>query len=265
LVRVLLRNGVSFGEFSDLAKWVYVDVAARELGIPGRKQTNSRISILTGLSRKEVLRVKRLERPVDEETISRYNRAARVVGGWVRDPSFQDADGQPRPLPIEGENSFTSLVQRYSGDVPIRAILDELRRVGTVKEEPDGRMRLVARAYIPQGDETLKLGVLGTDVADLIETINHNLTDDGRMPRFQRKVSYDNIPREALDAFRKLSGQEAQTLLERLDGWLAAYDRDTNPQARGTGRTRVGIGIYYFEEDLHDETQQNPRQDGQEI
>ena len=79
LVRILLRSGVSYNSFADLAKWVYVDVATQEFGIEGRKQSTSRVSVLTGLSRKEVSRVRRLRRPDDRATAERYNRAARVI------------------------------------------------------------------------------------------------------------------------------------------------------------------------------------------
>src|SRR5512139_3152579 len=131
LVRLLLRNGISYRTFSDIAKRVYVTVAAEEFGIPGRKQSKSRISILTGLSRKEVLRVSRLPSPDDLGAVERYNRAARVVGGWVRDPRFNPGSGQPMDLPFDGEGTcFGELVRIYSGDAPSRAVLDELLRVG---------------------------------------------------------------------------------------------------------------------------------------
>src|SRR5210317_1018540 len=84
LVRILLRNGVSFGTFSDIAKWVYVDTAANEFGIANRKQTISRISVITGLSRKEVKRVKEKTRPADTAIAEQYNRAARVITAWRR-------------------------------------------------------------------------------------------------------------------------------------------------------------------------------------
>ena len=79
LVRVLLRNGISYKTFADLAKWVYVDVATRDFGLPGRKQSVSRVSVITGLSRKEVSRVQDLPRPDDAAEEERYNRAARVI------------------------------------------------------------------------------------------------------------------------------------------------------------------------------------------
>ena len=91
LVRILLRNGVSYRTFSDFAKWVYVDVARKEFGIEGRKQTTSRVSVITGLSRKEVLRVRQLDRPDDQASSERYNRAARVIAAWRRENDFLDS------------------------------------------------------------------------------------------------------------------------------------------------------------------------------
>ena len=264
LFRVLLRNQLSFNAFSDIAKRVYLEVASREFGIPGKKQTVSRVSILSGLTRKEVQRVLKLVPSTDSESVERYNRAARVVAGWVRDSDFGDASGNPLALaPQQGAVSFASLVRRHSGDVPARAVLDELLRVGAVDTLPDGRVRLLARAYVPRGSEPDKLNILGTDVADLISTIDHNLQLGGhdplfqpkvmlggRDPLFQRKVMYDNLPAEALPEFRDHSSEQAQALLERLDRWLAEHDRDTNPRVTGTGRLRAGVGIYYFEEQL---------------
>jgi len=254
LVRILLRNGVSYSSFADLAKWVYVDVAMREFGVEGRKQSISRVSIITGLSRKEVARVCQLPKPDDRASSESYNRAARVIAGWRRDPDFCDDNGEPAVLPMTDEGiSFGELVKRFSGDVPARAILDELIRVRAVEPLKDGRVRLLARAYIPEGSEADKLNILGTDVGYLVATIDHNLRPDTSGPFFQRKVAYDNLPDEVLPKFRELTGEKAQALLERLDRWLAKRDRDVTPSVVGTGRNRAGIGIYYFEEPYPDE------------
>jgi Family of unknown function (DUF6502) len=249
LVRILLRNGVSFGTFADLAKWLYVDVATQEFAIAGRKQSTSRVAVLTGLTRKEVQRLRKPAMPGDHEATERYNRAARVIAGWRREKEFLDAEGRPATLPMSGETgTFTSLVKRFSGDMPVRAVLDELRRVGAIAELADGRVQLVTRAYIPTTSETDKLHILGTDVAHLIATIDHNLRPDAMEPFFQRKVAYDNLPDQVLPEFRKLSAEKAQLLLEELDRWLAQHDRDTQPGIEGTGRNWAGVGTYYFEE-----------------
>ena len=249
LIRLLLRYGVPFGTFSDLVKRVYVEVALEEFGIPGRKQTHSRVSVLTGLSRKEVLRVTRLERPDDTDTATRYNRAARVIAGWVRDGRFHDGSGNPAPLPVEGEGTtFSALVKEYSGDVPHRAILDELLRVGAAERTSDGKVRILARAYIPVSGDEEKLEILGTDTACLIETIDHNLRAEPGKAFFQRKTMYDNLPDEAIGELRTDLAVRAEKFLEQADQRLAERDRDANPHSTGTGRHRAGIGIFWFEE-----------------
>jgi Family of unknown function (DUF6502) len=255
LFRILLRNNMSFKAFLDIAKRAYVEVADSEFGIPGKKQSVSRVALLSGLTRKEVQRL--LDAPVadDAETGERYNRAARVVAGWVRDPEFSDADGNPKVLTLQenitpGHASFASLVRRFSGDIPFRAVLDELLRVGVVEKLDENRIRLKTRAYVPESGDVDKLNILGTDVSDLVSTIGHNLQHGATDPFFQRKVMYDNVPVEALQEFRRLSGAQAQALLERLDKWLSQHDRDTHPGTGGTGQVRTGVGIYYFEENV---------------
>jgi len=255
LVRILLRNGVPYGTFADLAKYVYVKVAMEEFGLPNRKQTASRVSIITGLTRKEVSRVQGISDTGNEETVERYNRAARVVTGWVRDSRFSDSNGSPADLVVEGSGtSFSELVRQYSGDMPVRAVLDELDRVGAIDRLPDGRMRLIARAYIPVSGDVEKLGILGTDVRDLISTIDNNITKDAGERVLQRKVSYDNLPAEILPELRQISKEKGQKLLEELDSWLSQHDRDNSPSKNGTGRHRAGVGIYYFEEDTGEQS-----------
>jgi hypothetical protein len=250
LVRLLLRHAVPYGAFDTLARRVYVETALRDFALPGKKPSVSRASILTGLTRKEVQRLVAEPADADPDDGERYNRAARVLTGWIRDPDFHAADGTPRALPIEGEPGFNGLVRRHSGDMPTRAVLDELLRVGAVQQRPDGLYEPVARAYVPQQGTLEKLNILGSDVADLIDTIDHNLQRGGTDPRFQRKVMYHSIDVQALPAFRRLSAAQGQALLEKLDTWLAEHDTDPAPADADAPRARVGLGIYYFEERL---------------
>ncbi len=254
LARILLRNGVSFSTFSDLAKWIYIDVATQEFGIEGRKQSTSRVSVITGLSRREVMRVRKLPRPDVTASTERHNRAARVIAAWRRESDFLDAEGKPSLLPMEGRGAtFSELVNRFSGNVQPRAILDELIHVGAVERLADGKIGLLTRAYIPRGIDAHKLNILGTDVQNLIATIDHNLKPETAEPLFQRKVSYDNLPDEVLPKFRKLFAKRAQALLESADQWLAQRDRDINPTVKGFGSNRAGFGIFFFEESNSEE------------
>ena len=258
LVRLLLRHAVPFAAFEALAKRVFVEVALQDFALPGKKPSISRASILSGLTRKDVQRLVVEADAANAADASaptaHYNRAARVLTGWVRDADFADAKGKPRALAADGPLSFATLAKRHSGDMPARAVLDELLRVGAVQRRDDGRIEPVARAYVPQKSALNKLAILGADVADLIDTIDHNVQHGAADPRFQRKVMYHRIAVDALPAFRQLSANQAQALLEKLDRWLAEHDTVPARGKSGAASARVGLGIYYFEERLDTST-----------
>jgi len=249
LVEILLRHGVPHAALAEWAKQVYVEVAERQGGAEGRKVSTSHLSVVTGLTRKDVARIRNAPSdPANAEDAARYHRAARVVTGWNRSEPYAEG-GRPLDLALDGDApSFASLVKEFAGDVPTRAVLDELERVNAVESTDDGRLRLRVRAWIPKEGEAQKLEVLGIDTSGLIRTIAHNLDHDGEDALFQRQVYYDNLPQEALTDLRALTGRHGQELLETLDRYMAAHDRDSNPDAEGTGHRAVGIGVFYFEE-----------------
>mgnify|MGYP007037753121 CR=1 FL=1 len=191
------------------------------------------------------------ERPGDPAAGSRVAYAERVIAGWRRDPEFADARGTPAALAFDtGTPSFVDLVKRYGGrDVPGRAVLDELSRVGAVARLRDGRIRLVARAYVPARASAESLAILGSDVSDLVSAIDHNLVAGPEAGFFQRRVSYDNLPAEAIEEIHAEVRRAGQALLERLDRVMSRRDRDSNPKAQGTGRKRATTGIFFFAED----------------
>jgi hypothetical protein len=259
LFRLLLRHNMSFGAFEEIAKRAYVDVALRDFGIPGKKPSISRAAILSGLTRKEVRRLTSVPSNGPAIDGAQYNRAARVLTVWARDPDFTDAAGQPRRLELQdGPASFAELVRRHTGDMPARAVLDELMRVGAVQCGEDKRVALVARAYVPQRGGVEKLGILGADVADLIATIDHNIEQGAADPRYQRKVMYEGVPIRALTGFRALSAARAQDLLEKLDSWLATHTPTLANDQPDAPCARVGMGVYYFEERLDSDAAKEP-------
>lgn len=257
LVRLLLRHQVPFGVFADLAKHVYVQSALQDMALPGRKSTISRASVLTGLTRKDVQRIVAEVGPRLADGDEGYNRAVRVLGGWARDATFLGPEGRPALLPLaEGEASFARLVRRYSGDMPVRAVLDELMRVGAVRLVEGERVELLQAAYVPREGTVQKLGILGQDVADLVDTIDHNLQQGHQAPRFQRKVMYRNFPAEQARLFQQLGAEQAQHLLEQMDRWLAEHGAKPGDPIGPGGRVRLGVSIYYFEEPQAPEPQE---------
>lgn len=250
LVRLLLRHGVSHAEFSNWAKQAFVDEAETHFGVKeGKKPTVSRISVVTGINRKEVKRIQELPAEVDTST-AKQNRATRVVTGWLQDTEFNDASGNPKALEYgEADSSFNVLVKRYSGDVPARAVLDELIRVGTV-ERSDNIIRMKQRGYVPHESEEAMLKILGDSGSDLLETIDHNIANKPEDARLQLSVVYDNLSAESVEEFKKLSSKKSMELLQDLDKMLSKKDRDLNPDLEGTGTYRAGLGLYLIEQQL---------------
>lgn len=258
LARLLLRNGIPFGEFSDLVKRAYVEAALEDFGDGRKKPTDSRAAVMTGLTRKEVRRHREILTGESAGALagSHANRASRVVSGWVHDAAFQNSDGEPALLSFDGPLSFSELVRRHSGDMPPRAVLDELVRVGVVAtDDKSGKLALRQRAYVPAGDSEEMLQIFGEDVSDLIATIDHNLVskEPGHQPLFQRTLTYNNIPPEIMARWRSHAAAQSQALLEQLDRWLGPHDLDIAGCA-GNGRTgepvRTGVSIFYFEDPL---------------
>lgn len=253
LVRVLLRNGIPFSGFTDIAKKAYVDVAIEEFGVPGRKTSDSRVSTITGLTRKEVRRVKMLDIRSETQLAEHYNRAARVIFGWLHDNEYLDDKEKPVRLPFEGANpSFSTLVKKFSGDVPPRAILDELSQVGVVQTLDNGEVELLKMGYVPSASEAEKLKLFGRDTSGLIDTIDRNIYSD-QPAFFQRKVCYEDLPEAAREEIKELLEQKGQELLIYFDAIMAKHDASLNPENESPTNRAAGIGIYYFEDEGSEE------------
>jgi len=263
IIRILMRNDISHAEFSALAKQAYIDVAHKYFSIPNKKMTNSRVAVLTGINRKEVLRLSRIKEESGDTLEGTPNRAKRVVNGWLNDSDFLDKDNNPLILNINNaQNSFSELASRYSGDITIGAIIDELDRIGVVKRLNNEQIQLIEKAYIPQTGELEKIDILSTCVTDLLSSAVYNLDADVEQGegRFQRQLVYKNVPNNVADEFQKLSSKKAQMLLEELNSWLADKTKTDSSQEsiENTEQTnkqddsikkRVGLGLYYFEND----------------
>lgn len=250
LARLVLRHGVSHAEFADWAKQAFVREAEENFGVGGKKTTVSRIATVTGINRKEVKRIQEL--PAEISTLSsKHNRAARVVTGWLQDTDFQDETGQPKPLGYgDTDQLFNQLVKRYSGDVPARAILDELIRVGTVSRDQESDLiTLQRKGYVPHESKEDMLTLFGDSSVDLLTTLDHNISSGADESRLQLSVVYDNISDESLRKFKALSRDKASNLLKELDKFLSSQDRDLNPDVKGKGRYRAGLGLYLIEDE----------------
>jgi len=180
------------------------------------------------------------------------NRAQRVVHGWLSDPEFLDEQSNPLDLPLSNKlngkqyGSFLALVKRYSGDITIGAVLEELNLVGVTHQPDEHTVQLVNSAYVPRSDELEQIRVVATSVADLFNTALHNVESSSRNKRFQRQVVYSDINEEFVDEFKKLTAAKATPVIQELNAHLSKRRRESNKDGE-SAQTRLGFGIYYIE------------------
>ena len=248
VARLLLRSGVTWKEFSEVAKTMFVQVATDEFGIRGRPTNLSRVAILTGINRREVARQRALGEAEQVQAPVFLNAAQRLLSGWHQDPDYVDSEGAPRPIALEGPApSFLDLCARYSGDLPSSALLKELRSIGAVRKDPDGRLRAVARTYIPLQLDPDKILRAGDVLNDIGTTVVYDLIAKPGVPlRFERRAENDNMDPAVLPAFRDFLDREGQAFLEKVDDWLT---RHAPQSARDPShpRIRLGVGMYHLQ------------------
>ncbi len=250
LVRQLVHHGVTFPVVAKLLKQLFVQVAEEEFKLPRRKVSDSRVALITGIPRKEVAGLRDAP-PAARGLPLDTHLATRLIGRWTSEPRFLTPDGQPQVLPFETADaspSFSELVKRCGGDIPARAVLDELVRVGAARVSPSRDITLLAQRYIPATGTVEKIDMLGEDAAQFISTIGHNVLAPPDDLYFQQKIEFDNIGSRGVPTLERHLRRLADAFLTKVTDLMAAYDRDRNPAAPGGKRTRVTMGAYSSEE-----------------
>jgi hypothetical protein len=248
---MLLRNGVTWHEFVEMGKEVFVQVAREDYGIQGRPTNTARVALITGLGRREVTRVKDVllgERAREEAAPSRISQ---ILSTWHLDPQFLDAEGTPAVLPVVGDGpTLATLLKLCAGDSPHGAIVKELEELNLVTRTSAG-FRVLAREYIrsPTDPDMVRQACLA--MHDHAATIAYNVDARRSGPaRFERMATHLALPRRQARAFEAYLQSEGQMFLERIDGWLAAHAADEGQIAaiRDERPVRVGVGMYLIHE-----------------
>jgi hypothetical protein len=247
IARWMLSAGVTWKEFAEISRRVFVAVATDEFGIKGRPTNVSRVALMTGLTRREVRQQRALLASVGAQTVDRVHHATRVLTGWHRDREFLDPQGKPLALPEEGPvPSFQALLKRYAGDIPPGALAKELLRAGCVERTSDRTYRALSRTYIPRHLDDVAVTRSGDVLADLATTVEFNLSrPDGSASRIERRAHNRRMDPKLIPEFRALLEREAQTLLERMDDWLSEREL---PETHAGRTVRLGLGIYQITE-----------------
>jgi len=259
LARLMLQAGLGSSEFIAVAKSVFVHVATEEFGLRGRPTNVSRVSAMTGISRKEIAKI-RTDGPIERRLTPDLESTPTntVIHYWHYDPEYSSAPGKPRPLPFSGSTSFATLVAKYAGDIPPGAIRAELRRGGIVDEQ-DGVLLVQGRIHLPLNFDEDLIRRITFSMSNLNATVAFNAqlfarksetTDQTTaiLGKFERSAWTDRLSVESVPMFRDYVRQEGNRFLEEADAWIG--EREIPRRAWPSHEPRIlGVGVYYFEED----------------
>ncbi len=246
LVRLLLHHGIGLGALVDLLKTTYVRVAEEDaFCIPGKAQTDSRISLLTGVHRKDVRRLR------SASGIGAHVRhlplGAQVVARWTGLPDYLDAAGQPRALPRRSatpdEVSFEGLVESISKDFRARVVLDEWLRLGLVRLNDEGDVLLETDAFVPGKGSEEKAYFLGHHLHDHLAAAVHNVAG-GQPAFFERGVYHDCLSVESVKELTRVAELSGNRLLQSIN--RRATELEQVDAARGGGDRRITLGIFLY-------------------
>jgi hypothetical protein len=245
LVRLLIAKGVGLPVMTELLKDVYVSVAVHDLAEGAKAANDSRVSLMTGVHRKDVKRL-RTSAVEDVPAPRSIGIGAQVVARWLSSPQMIDDQGRPKPLPRQAEAggpSFDALVESVSTDVRPRAVLDEWLRLGVARLDAEGRVALNQAAFIPQKGLEEKSFYFGRNTADHIAASAHNLLGDSNA-FLDRSVHYSGLTEESarqLTEAAERTGMQALLALNRMALELAAKDA-----GREDAVNRINFGLYFY-------------------
>jgi hypothetical protein len=251
VIHILLRSGITYREFAELSKMIYVEVATRHFGRRNRLTNVSRTAMLTGLTRRDVRKQREVLESGAAPPAPYVTKASLVLSAWHLLPEYRGRAGRPAAIPFEGEGrSFMALVQSCGGsDVPPTTLLKELVAAGAVRARRDGRLEATNRNYIPHAMDGQMIRLWGSVLADVATTHVHNLGRASSEPaRFERAAVNAEVEAAAVPEFRRFLEAEGQAFLERVDAWLSAHETGKSKRAAKSRPIRLGAGVYHVQD-----------------
>ena len=255
LVRALIQQGVIYPQFTAALKQVFMEVARSELRERNQRETDSAISVLSGIHRKEV----RAAGASSGQNLSpELTLASQIFTRWVTDPGYRNKRNKPKDLPRSGaKDSFDSLASSVSKDVHPRTALEELVRLEMVTVDAE-MVRLNAQAFVPKQGFKETAALLSHNVADHLAAGAHNLSSQNQNKFLEQSIFAKGLTVEATEQLgvfaREVWMHAFETMVPRAETLIA--NDNGNPEAT----QRMRFGIYFYAEDagpLADES--NPK------
>lgn len=245
LIRLFLQLQITYPFLSEWLKRLYVDVADKEFGLPGKKQTDTRISLLTGVHRKDTRRLRQQALPA--LTPQATSIGAQLISHWIADPDYLDADGKPAPLALKGDNPpFEQFVQRVCRqDMRARVVLDEWLSQGII-DIIDDHAHLKVEAFVPSTSLDDKAFFLGLNVGDHLAAAGTNLMAS-QPPFLERCVYYSGLSEAAVEQLHAVAREKGMETLKQLNDLALKLSQD--PAKQGSVRFTSGVYFYRADED----------------
>lgn len=245
LVRLMLARGMTYPHVAEMLKEVFVDVAEAEFRLEQRAQTDSRISLLSGVHRKDVRRLRGAPRAAGDALPAQLTLGAQLVTLWTQD--FRDGQRRPAALPrlasVGGERSFEALVARVSKDIRSRVVLDEWLRLGVASLNERDEVVLNTDAFIPRADFGQMADYFAHNLGDHAAAAVHNLLAEGA-PWLERSAHFDALSAEGAQELGELATTAGMAALKALAG--RAQERETRDAAEAGPRRRITFGVYFY-------------------
>lgn len=244
----MLHYSVQYPYLANLLKLTYVEVATH-MPVPGKEQTDSRVSMLTGIHRLDVKRLRSEIVTGNDAPPPSVSLGAQAVARWTTMPEYLDGKGRPLALPrlasSGNQSSFESLIQSISKDIRPRVVLDEWLRLGIARVNEQDQVVLVTDAFVPRHGLDEKLFYLGKNVHDHLSACEHNLTKPDAPPLLERSVYFDHLSKESADSLagyaRQLTSQAIQSFGQK------AMELQEKDSLNSSAKHRVTYGFYFYQ------------------
>ena len=258
IVKLLLQSGIGYSEFASVAKLVFVQVATDDYMKRGRPANFSQVSAMTGISRKEVSRIR--NRPPEERWTPNMETSPvnSILHEWHFDPDFSDGAGTAKSLPFEGPQSFSALVSRYGGDIPPGAMRATLEKAGVVTPTPEGLISVTQPYFFSRNfDEDLirqvafSMGNLGSTLvynASLHQRADLSHERKAELSRLERGVWSEHLTPEGAVRFKAWVETAAPRFLDEANHLIGEAELARTQWADFPPKA-IGVGIFYYEED----------------
>lgn len=254
LVRLLVASGVTYPQFTAALKAIFLRAAHAELESSKKRVTDSAVSLLSGVHRKDV-------RALTSDGVLRAQGVDRmqslpdeIFTRWTNDPNYLDVDGLPRVLPMRGrtadEASFEQLTQSVSRDFHPRSILDELVRLGLADVQAD-TVRLRAYTYVPHEDFERTVRYVRANIANHLAAASGNLQavrNGAPGPFLEQSLYADELSEESVKELHRLARRIWESALRRMFALANERARIDEQGAPGSQVMRLRFGTFFYSE-----------------